>query len=100
LDAHAEVRDAVHGHHAVRAVARAAEEPTRPVVLERAREQTTAGGEERRADRVALIALELPGAEAERDRFAPIDQLARLRWQSHGCVGSGRKVSRTSFVRV
>ena len=49
LGADANVRHAVDGHLAVRAVARAAEEPARPVVLERAREDALSGRERRRA---------------------------------------------------
>ena len=69
LGADADVRHAVDRHLAVRAVARAAEEPARAVVLERAREDALAGGEGSRRDRVALEARDLPARERERDRL-------------------------------
>ena len=54
LGADADVRNAVDGHLAVRAVTRAAEEPARPVVLERAREDTLPGRERRGRDACRL----------------------------------------------
>ena len=67
LDADADVRNPVHGHHAIRAVAGAAEQAARAVVLERARERAQAGRVERGAERVALVALDPLLAEAEDD---------------------------------
>ena len=64
LGADADVRHAVDGHLAVRAVTRAAEEPAWPVVLERAREDALAGPERGGGDRVAFEAGHLPAGEA------------------------------------
>ncbi len=89
LHAHAHVRDSVHGHHAVRAVARAAEETSPAVVLERPREHAASVREERRADRVASEALELRLTESEPKRHVPVDQLPALRRQSHSTITRG-----------
>ncbi len=67
LGADADVRDAVDGHLAVRAVTRAAEKPARTVVLEGAREHPLARREGGGRDRVALEARHLPPGERERD---------------------------------
>ena len=101
LGAHANVRDAVHRHLAVRAVARAAEEPARSVVLERAREDPLACGEGRGRERVALEAGDLPACERERDRLRAVDPLAGPRLEPHaGFLDSGSTTSSTSLVRV
>ena len=72
---------AVHLDQAVRALARAAEQPAGPVVLEAARDRPPPGGMERRADRVALVRLDALAVELEADRPAAVDSL----------VGAGRK---------
>ncbi len=113
LGADAHVRHAVDGHLAVRAVARAAEEAARPVVLEGAREDALARGERRRRDRVALEAGDLPAGEGERDRLRAVDRLADSRVEPHrrepgvrrrgsdpACASRAACTSSTSFVRV
>ena len=104
LDAHAHVRDTVHGHEAVRAVPGAAQEPARPVVLEGAREDPLAGGEERRPDRVAGVAAGRLPVEREEHARRAVDELAWLRPQSHELApvgpSCGSETACTSFVRV
>ncbi len=105
LDAHAHVRDAVHAHHAVRAVAGTAEEPAVAVVLERAREGPQAGCIERRAHCVTLVALHRRLAETKGERPVAIDPLARLSseppvHERPFRLGVGSETDRTSFVRV
>src|SRR5207253_11404669 len=103
LDADAHVRDAVDLHHAVRALAGAAEEPARAVVLEAAREDAPARGEQGRADRVARVRLDRPALEGERHAPRAIDPLARLWRQPHlvrAAAAAGSSVFSTSFVRV
>ena len=97
LGADAHVRDPVHGHLTVRAVARAALQAARPVVLEAAREDAPAGGEERRAERVALEALDRLAVEGERHRLRAVDPLVRLRPGAAHAGGSGSQVFRTSL---
>ena len=104
LLAGADVRHPVDRDHAVGAVAAAAEDPARPVVLERARDDSATGRVERRAEGVPGERPDGRPAEAERDLAAPIEQLARLRRKPHPGVGlladSGTETARTSFVRV
>ncbi len=102
LDAHAYIRHAVDRHHAVRAMARAAQKAARAVVLEGAREDAAARGEESGSDGVAAVPLEVPRAETERDRPVAIDQLAALGREPHASsfAVSGRETASTSFVRV
>src|SRR5262249_21671415 len=102
LRARAHVGHAVHGHHAVRAVAGAAEEAAGPVVFEGAREHALAGGEGRRRDGVTLEARELPAGECEREGLRAVYPLALARLQPHdaGFLGVGNETSRTSFVLV
>ena len=90
--------------------ARAAEEPARAVVLERAREHALACRERRRAERVALEPGDLPARECERDRPGAVDPLAG--WGSSlmrvgsreppgpGRLRLGKRDLETSFVRV
>ena len=86
-----------HLHEAVGALAGAAHQPARAVVLERAREGAAPRGEQRRADRVALVRGHLLAVEAEAQLAAAIDALAVARGQPAHC---GSSTSRTSFVRV
>ena len=68
LGAGAHAGPAVDLDEAVRALAGAAEQAARAVVLEAARERPPAGGVERRADRVALERLDRLAVEREADR--------------------------------
>src|SRR5204863_9162265 len=83
LDADADIRHAVDGHQAIRAVTRAAEKPARAVVLEGAGEDAPSAREEGRRDRVALVPAHLPRPEPERKLLRPVDSLARLRLEPH-----------------
>ena len=99
--ADADVRDPVDGHLAVRAMTRAALQPARTVVLERAREHPLARREERRPDGVALVALDLLVVERERHRLRPVDPLTRSRVEPHDVAllgASGAHVFATSLV--
>ena len=91
LDADADVRHAVDRHHAVRAAARAAEQPARPVVLEAAREDAPA--RRRRAPsrscRPRTPSTGLP-SNVNVTRRRAVDPLARL----------GRQRIRRPTVRV
>ena len=98
LGAGAHARPAVDLDQAVGALAGAAEEPARAVVLEAAREHPTAVGVQRRADRVALERLDGLAVEAERDRAAAVDALAGAGGEAAHCPG--RPTQRTSFVVV
>src|SRR5439155_11854356 len=113
LDAGTDVRDPVHLDEAVRARPVAAEEPSRPVVLEAAREDTASRREEGGRDGVACEALDRLVVEEERERTAAVDPLSLLRVESHtaGVSGTGggdgserggeaSSVRSTSFVRV
>ena len=83
---------------AVRALAGAAEEAARAVVLEAAREHPLAGGVQGRADRVALERLDRLAVEAERDRPLAVDPLAGAGGEA--AHRSGRPTQRTSLVVV
>ena len=102
LDADPHVRHAVDGHHAVRAVARAAEEPARAVVLERAGEQPPPRRVHGRPERVSGEAADREPVEREDDARRAVDQLIGARRKPHAAppAGSGREISRISFVRV
>src|SRR6185312_10959122 len=67
---------AVHLDQAVRALAGAAHQSARAVVLERPGEHAHAGVEQRGGDRVALVPLVGPSLPAEGDRAAAVDQFA------------------------
>ena len=82
LGAGAHAGGAVHLHEAVGALAGAAEEAARAVVLEAAREGALAGGEERRADRVALEGRHVLPVERERELAVALDALAALLGQA------------------
>ena len=95
--ARAHVGDTVHGHHAVRAVARAAEQAARPVVLEAAREDPLPRGVERRAERVTRESADALSLKEEGDFVAAVDPLAGRRGSS---LMRAASTFRTSFVRV
>ena len=116
LVADAHVRNSVHGHHAIGAAARTAEETAGPVVLEAAREDSLAAGEQGRPDRVSSESLDGLSLETEGHLFAAVDPLALLGREPHytaGVSGSAASsgvgvpspgstisVRSTSFVRV
>src|SRR5204862_7979477 len=93
-------RVAVDLDEAVGALAAAAQEATRAVVLERAREDADAVGVERRGDRVAGEALDRPAPPRERDGAAAVDQLTAALCQAVHVNPPGGATCKTSFVRV
>ena len=101
LHAGADVRHAVDVDQAVRAVAAAAEQPARPVVLEAPAEDPHTGRVERRADAVAGEARERPARERERDQSRPVDPLGRVDREPLGPHGAGgQEVASTRFTLV
>src|SRR6185503_12282881 len=105
LGADADVGHAVHGHHAVRAAARAAEEPARAVVLETPREDPLAGGVERGAEGVTLEGPDRLAVEREGHLPVAVESLSGSGGEPHSvrascCAGSKTSVRSTSFVRV
>ena len=106
LGADADVGDAVHGHHAVRAAARAAEEPARAVVLEAPREDPLAGGVERGAEGVSLEGPDRLAVEREGHLPVAVEPLSGSGGEPHlgasllAAAGSKISVRSTSFVLV
>src|SRR5512132_1378326 len=98
LGAGADARPAVDLHQAVRAVARAAEQPPGPVVLEAAGDHPSAGGMKRGADRVSLVCVHALAVELEADRTAAVDSLAGAGRQA--IAHSGNPTQLTWFVVV
>jgi len=95
----ANARRAVDLDEAVRALAGAAEEAARAVVLEAAREHQLAAGVQRRADRVALESGHALAVEAELDRALAVDPLTGPGGEAvHSPLG--RPTQRTSLVVV
>ena len=91
---------AVDRHLAVRAVARAAEEPARPVVLEAAREDRCARRVERRADRVAGERLDALSVEEERELRASGRSARRAASRRAGVTRGLRMPRARDLVRV
>ena len=83
-------------HHAVRALARAAQQAATAVVLEATAECALAGGIQRRADGVALVGLHLLAVEGEGDLLGAVDALPGLGVQTT----HGSSTSFTSLVTV
>ena len=97
-DADADVRLPVDGHLAVRAVAGAALEAARAVVLEAPREDPATRGVERRADRVARVRVDGLAVVRDRQLLRAVDQLAGMLGEP-GHAGSGCHV-RVDLVGV
>ena len=105
LGADAHVGDTVHGHHAVRAAAGAAEKPARPVVLEAPREDPLAGGVERGPEGVSLEGPDRLAVEREGHLPVAVEPLSWSGGEPHlaraSCsAGSKISVRSTSFVLV
>jgi hypothetical protein len=105
LGADADVRNTVHGHHAVRAAPRAAKEPARAVVLEAPREDPLAGGVERGAEGVSLEGPDRLAVIRERHLPVAVEPFSWAGGEPHSagapcCTGSKISVRITSFVLV
>ena len=98
LRAGAHAGPAVHVDEAVRALAGAAVQPPRAVVLEAPREDPMVGRVQRRADRVALERLDPLTVEAERDGPLAVDPFATAGGEA--AHDPGRPTHRTSLVVV
>jgi hypothetical protein len=89
LGANAYVRDPVHGHHAVGAVARAAEQPARAVVLETAGEDPLPGRVKSGAEGVPFEGLDASSPVGEGDLTGAVDPLGRLLFEPQTAGVSG-----------